>query len=620
MGLNEVLRDLNYQGMSVEYSDVSTANVLGMTTEEVWRSQPYVRLVVSFLARNIAQLALHTFERVSDTDRRRVTDDPVAQILKRPNGTQTGYELIYGLVSDLKLFDEAIWHFSRNADTGQWQIHPISPAWVARRGGGSIWEPAWLDIRVQGKTTRLSVDDLLIFHGWTPGVPGRGTSPIQTLKAILLEQIEAQKYRAQVWQRGGRVGGVLTRPGEAPEWSDDAREKFSREWQANYSGDGPKAGGTPILEEGMRLERVAFNAREDQYIEAAKLSLALCAAVYHINPTMVGQLDNANYSNTKEFRKMLYGETLGPDLSMIEDRINTFLVPRVTESDVTYVEFNIHEKLQGSFEEQTQALQSAIGRPWMTADEGRAVLNMPSLGGDAGTLVTPLNVLVGGQASPRDSAPKRATKARPPVTYDQRIEQLLMKTLTRQKAAVLAALGGKARDWWDSERWDKELSDDLFAFAVGASRQAGEATMSNLGADPAEYDESVTYNYNRAVADKRAKSINERTAETVEAAISSGNDVGEAFDSLEPSMTAVGIGLVTALAAFGTSEAARQVNPNARKTWVVASANPRPEHAAIDGETVGLDDVFSNGARWPGDYALGADGVAGCQCQLEITV
>jgi len=64
------------------------------------------------------------------------------------------------------------------------------------------------------------------------------------------------------------------------------------------------------------------------------------------------------------------------------------------------------EKLAGDFEEQIKALQSAIGRPWITADEGRGLMNMRSLGGDASELVTPLNVIVGGQASPTDSAPK----------------------------------------------------------------------------------------------------------------------------------------------------------------------------------------------------------------------
>ena len=44
-------------------------------------------------------------------------------------------------------------------------------------------------------------------------------------------------------------------------------------------------------------------------------------------------------------------------------------------------------------------------------------------------------------------------------------------------------------------------------------------------------------------------------------------------------------------------------------------------HAAMDGETVALSENFSNGAAWPGDgSALGAEDLAGCNCELQITV
>jgi hypothetical protein len=53
------------------------------------------------------------------------------------------------------------------------------------------------------------------------------------------------------------------------------------------------------------------------------------------------------------------------------------------------------------------------------------------------------------------------------------------------------------------------------------------------------------------------------------------------------------------------------------KVWVTGS-NPRPEHAALDGETVGIEDTFSNGAAWPGDFTLDVDQIAGCNCTIEL--
>ena len=53
----------------------------------------------------------------------------------------------------------------------------------------------------------------------------------------------------------------------------------------------------------------------------------------------------------------------------------------------------------------------------------------------------------------------------------------------------------------------------------------------------------------------------------------------------------------------------------------MTSGNPRPSHAAMNGETVPYDERFSNGAMWPGDAdALGPEEVANCQCAVTIDI
>jgi hypothetical protein len=39
----------------------------------------------------------------------------------------------------------------------------------------------------------------------------------------------------------------------------------------------------------------------------------------------------------------------------------------------------------------------------------------------------------------------------------------------------------------------------------------------------------------------------------------------------------------------------------------------------MSGQTVPIDDPFSNGMQFPGDYG-DADEVAGCQCSIDITI
>lgn len=356
---------------------------------------------------------------------------------------------------------------------------------------------------------------------------------------------------------------------------------------------------------------------------------------------------------------MLYTDTLGPDLAMFEQRINGFLLPRMGAPESQYVEFAIAAKMAGSFEEQATVLSSSVGAPWMSRNEARARLNLPRIdGGDA--LVTPLNVLIGGQASPQDSgsqnvrgaavavksdpqaldlAGERGVYKRDPVRVkavgreadSEAIEALLKRFFGRQRRVVLSELGSKSPDWWDAERWNKELAADLFELALEVADEIGAETLAAAGLMD-EFDVDATYEFLRAVAESRASMLNDKTLAQLEAALD--GDLGEdaakstpegVFDEAETTRAEQSAAtLATTLAGFVAVEALRQTGAGGvTKTWVVTSANPRASHAAMDGETVGLDDKYSNGMDWPGDVAgAGGDGgeIANCSCVSEMTI
>lgn len=603
-------------------------DVKSWTADKMWRTQPHLRTVVSFAARNIAHTGVHLFERVGETDRRRVRDHVAIKALRNPGDGLTAYDLLYALVGDLLLYDRAYWLI----DSAKGRIRRIPPSWVTPKRGDAFTVEHYV-VTLNGRQAKAPPAAIVAFGGYSPVTPTGCSPTIESLKDVLQEQIEASKYRAQVWKRGGRISAVIERPADKP-WSDAAAQRFREDWYANYTGDGPRAGGTPILEDGMKLTNIDFSATDQQWAEGVKLSFSTCASAFHINPTMVGILDNANFSNVREFRRMLYGDSLGPIMGKIEDVLNTFLLPAMHNGDASrlYFEFNIAEKLQGSFEEQTQALSSSVGRPWMTADEARSKLNMPALGGEAAHLVTPLNVLVGGQASPRDSGGQNrrsgrtlAAKARAPQSYEEKAAEVVVAFFKRQERVLRSALGSKAAgDWWDEDRWDAELAGDLYALALLVSRQVAAKTLEDIGFSPDQYDEDRTLAWLSEVSSRSASSINATTKAKIADALESADPetLDAMFEAQGSRALEVGIATVTLLSGFASVEAAQQVAPErATKTWVVTSSNPRASHASLDGETVPLSENFSNGAAWPGDGAnLSADDIAGCQCSLVINV
>lgn len=387
-----------------------------MSVEQLWREQPHLRTVTTFIARSIATVKLHAYERNDDDGRVRLKTGKLAQMLRTTSANTLTYDLLYRALMDLCLYDEFFWIVG--GDVGdRYEIRPLPVRWVRTREWSDRWtlEAVWIDDDENtGHPIRVPADRLIHVHGYNPTTLKEGTSPVMALRDVLAEQLESAAYRTQLWRKGPRLGGFISRPKDAPQWSNEARGRFKRDFQAVYSGRGSGAGGVPVLEDGMTFSAVHLSAKDEQLVETAKLSLATVAQVYHINPTMVGQLDNANYSNVREFRKSLYGDNLAPYIRVIEDVFNSILLPRLGEdNERVYVEFNLDEKLRANMEERASILTSSAGRPWLTVNEVRAMENLPAVdGGDA--LAMPLNTGVAGE----DTEEEGSTTARPPQEYD----------------------------------------------------------------------------------------------------------------------------------------------------------------------------------------------------------
>ncbi len=400
---------------------------------EIYRTQPAVRTVIDFLARNIAQLGLHVFRRVSDTDRERLHSHGLARAVSKPNPQTTRYRLIDTTVRDLCKYANAYWLKVRGPRFG---LVRLPAGEVSVEGGllplGYEWTPAG-----GGKPQQYATSEIVHFRDEDlVGFP-----PIETLRQVLAEAIAAGAYRESFWRNSARFEGVIERPAGAPvSWNKD---QFRKDWQ-EFAGS--RAGVMPVLEDGMTLRQVSFTAKDSQYLESLKLTREFVAAQYHIPLPMVGILDHATFSNIREQHKQLYQDCLGPWLVMLVEDIELQLLPEFENGDDVYVEFNIQAKLSGSFEEQAASLQGAIGRPYMTVNEGRARLNLPRDPNPTSDRIA--------EAAPGQAAP-------PPSTAVSGPRALLGRFFVRQQARVEKAEPDERAAAFDLRRWDRELASDL---------------------------------------------------------------------------------------------------------------------------------------------------------------
>ena len=354
------------------YGGGPSVAVADMSIAQLYRTQPNLRAVVGYLSDNAAPVPWKVYRRADENDRVRLRGTPAALLLEHPNPDMTAYELKRRIFSDLYLYDRHMDIIAPDAETESgWQLRPIPATWLDGYEGTDPFTPESIYIRTPaGRRIAVPRDRFILFHGYSPDDVSGHCSPVEALADVLHEQVESNSFRRQMWRNGGRFNAYIRRPADVEDWTDEQFERFRQSWDESWAGRGASKGGSmPILEDGMEIRTVPFSAHDAEWSEAKKLGREDVAAVYHINPALVWPGSGQTYASAKENARALYNDTLAPTLMQVVDRVNAILLPRIGEPQGDYVEFDLSVKLQGSFEERAQVIQSAVGGPWMTRDQ-----------------------------------------------------------------------------------------------------------------------------------------------------------------------------------------------------------------------------------------------------------
>jgi HK97 family phage portal protein len=366
--------------------------------ETLYRTQSNVKLVVDFLARNVSQLNLKVFRRLSDTDREHLPNHELSRLIARPNPWTARFDFFNSLLSDYLIFGNS-YTLKVKPSGAPTQLWRLPPQQVKPLGEYMLRADSY-EWRGLTGAREFAAQDVIHLKSYNPTDPRVGLPPLEALRRILAEDAASGEYREYFWKNRARAEVVLKHPGTL---GAGAGQRLREEWKKLYTGP-ESSGQTAILEEGMDVSPISSTWRDTHYLEVRKLTREECAVAFHIPPPMVGLLDRATYSNISEQAKMLYRDTLAPTLKHLEDNFQLQLLPEFADRANVYCEFDIAAKLRGDFVDQAAQLQTAVGGPYMSRNEARARLNLPRLD-DADALIVPMNVTEGGQASPTDSAP-----------------------------------------------------------------------------------------------------------------------------------------------------------------------------------------------------------------------
>lgn len=165
----------------------------------------------------------------------------------------------------------------------------------------------------------------------------------------------------------------------------EQREEF-RTAMDDYRG-ALNAGKSPVLEAGMKAERLGIDPSDAQLLETRAFSVEEVCRWFRVDPSMVGHGQSVSNFGTGLEQKMIafLTFTLRPWLVRIEQAINTQLIPAADQARY-YAEFSFEGLLRGDTAARTAFYTAMVNNGIFTRDEVRVLENMMPRGGNADEL------------------------------------------------------------------------------------------------------------------------------------------------------------------------------------------------------------------------------------------
>lgn len=165
----------------------------------------------------------------------------------------------------------------------------------------------------------------------------------------------------------------------------EQREDF-RKAMEDYRG-AIHAGKSPVLEAGMKAEKLGIDPSDAQLLESRAFSVEEVCRWFRVDPSMVGHGSAVSNWGTGLEQKMIafLTFTLRPWLVRIEQAINTRLIPPADQARF-YAEFSIEGLLRADTAARSAFYAAMVNNGIFTRDEVREKENMEPRGGNADEL------------------------------------------------------------------------------------------------------------------------------------------------------------------------------------------------------------------------------------------
>lgn len=259
---------------------------------------------------------------------RRSDEHPLAALLARPNGRQSGGELLEAVYAYLQTAGNA--YLQAGLVDGEVKgLFCLRPDRMKVVAGGDGWPVAY-DYTAGGRTQRLRQDrepvpailHMALFH---PMDDHYGMAPLEAAQTSLDIHNAAGQWNKALLDNAARPSGALVYAA-GHSMTQDQFTRLRAELEETFSG-AANAGRPMVLEGGLDWKTIALTPRDMDFIEAKHAAARDIALAFGVPPMLLGIPGDNTYANLAEANRALWRQTLIPLVLRVADDLSTWLAP-----------------------------------------------------------------------------------------------------------------------------------------------------------------------------------------------------------------------------------------------------------------------------------------------------
>lgn len=333
---------------------------------------------IRLLSENIASLPLSIYRttaegKVKATDR---TDYSVLHDVANPECDSFQFWQVF--IANMLVYGRGYAEVVRNYGNEMVQMWNITTPYVKASRNGTTGELEYIVTSPNKETFTLRKDQIFRVDWFS--MDGLNIfKPLQLAQNAIGLGIAAEEYASSYFKNGANVGGVVEYPGEM---ETEQVEEFRNSVREAYSGLSNTAR-IMFLEQGSKFTKVANTPEESQMLDTRKFQVREVARFYNVQPHMIGDLEQATFSNIEQMSLNFVMYTLRPYFVRIE---KAYAAQELSaeERKTLYARFNAEGLLRGDYASRMAGYATARNNGWMSANDIRDKEEMNRIPKDQG--------------------------------------------------------------------------------------------------------------------------------------------------------------------------------------------------------------------------------------------